>query len=169
MNTTTIDTNKLNDFLGRAVGDMGAAISAALVLIGDKLGLYRAMAGAGPLTPTELAKRTETTERYVREWLNNQAAGGYVVYDAASGRYTLPPEQAAALADESSPAFIPGAFQIIAAAMKVEPRISEAFRTGGGVDWGEQDPALFVGTERFFRSGYLGNLTSSWIPALDGV
>lgn len=169
MTTTTIDPDKLNAFLGRAVGDMGAAISTALVLIGDKLGLYRAMAGAGPLTPGELATRTETTERYVREWLDNQAAGGYVTYDPASGRYALPPEQAAALADESSPAFIPGAFQVIAAAMKVEPRIEQAFRTGEGIDWTDQDPVLFVGTERFFRSGYIGNLTTSWIPALDGV
>ncbi|MES1208221.1 MAG: SAM-dependent methyltransferase, partial [Pseudomonadota bacterium] len=118
MTTTTIDEAKLNQFMGRAVGDIGAAMSAALVLIGDELGLYKAMAAAGAVTPGELAKRTETNERYVREWLNNQAAGGYVTYDAASGRYTLPPEQAAALADEASPAFIPGAFQVIAAAMK---------------------------------------------------
>jgi 2-polyprenyl-3-methyl-5-hydroxy-6-metoxy-1,4-benzoquinol methylase len=169
MTTTTIDENKLNDFMGRAVGDIGAAMSAALVLIGDELGLYKAMASAGPLTPAELAKRTETNARYVREWLNNQAAGGYVEYDTTTARYTLPPEQAAALADEASPAFIPGAFQVIAAAMKVGPRIAQAFRTGAGIDWGDQDPILFVGTERFFRSGYLGNLTSSWIPALDGV
>jgi 2-polyprenyl-3-methyl-5-hydroxy-6-metoxy-1,4-benzoquinol methylase len=169
MTTTTIDESKLNEFMGRAVGDIGAAMSAALVLIGDELGLYKAMAAAGPITPAELAKRTETTERYVREWLNNQAAGGYVTYDAIAGRYTLPPEQAAALADEASPAFIPGAFQVIAAAMKAQPRIAQAFRTGGGLDWGEQDPILFVGTERFFRSGYLGNLVGSWIPALEGV
>jgi 2-polyprenyl-3-methyl-5-hydroxy-6-metoxy-1,4-benzoquinol methylase len=169
MTTTTIDESKLNEFMGRAVGDIGAAMSAALVLIGDELGLYKAMAAAGPITPAELAKRTETTERYVREWLNNQAAGGYVTYDATGGRYTLPPEQAAALADEASPAFIPGAFQVIAAAMKAQPRIAQAFRSGGGLDWGEQDPILFVGTERFFRSGYLGNLVGSWIPALDGV
>jgi 2-polyprenyl-3-methyl-5-hydroxy-6-metoxy-1,4-benzoquinol methylase len=169
MTTPSIDETKLNEFMGRAVGDIGAAISAALVLIGDQLGLYKAMAGAGALTPGELARRTQTTERYVREWLNNQAAGGYVAYDAATGRYTLPPEQATALADESSPAFLPGAFQVVAAAMKAEPRISEAFRTGGGLDWTEQDPVLFVGTERFFRSGYIGNLTSAWIPALDGV
>jgi 2-polyprenyl-3-methyl-5-hydroxy-6-metoxy-1,4-benzoquinol methylase len=169
MTTTTIDENKLNQFMGRAVGDIGAAMSAALVLIGDELGLYKAMAAAGPVTPGELANRTETNERYVREWLNNQAAGGYVTYDASNGRYTLPPEQAAALADEASPAFIPGAFQVIAAAMKAAPRIAEAFHTGAGLDWGDQDPILFVGTERFFRSGYLGNLVSAWIPALTGV
>src|SRR4051812_43817434 len=169
MTTATIDENKLNEFVGRAVGDVGAAISAALVLIGDELGLYKAMAAAGPITPGELAKRTETTERYVREWLNNQAAGGYVTYQPATGRYLLPPEQAAALADEASPAFLPGAFQVVAAAMRAEPRIAQAFRSGGGLDWGDQDPILFVGTERFFRSGYLGNLVTSWIPALDGV
>jgi 2-polyprenyl-3-methyl-5-hydroxy-6-metoxy-1,4-benzoquinol methylase len=167
--TTTIDQNKLNDFMGRAVGDIGSAISAALVLIGDKLGLYKAMAASGPVTPAELATRTETTERYVREWLNNQAAGGYVTYDAATARYTLPPEQAMAMADETSPAFLPGAFQVVAAAMRAEPRISQAFRTGGGLDWTDQDPILFEGTERFFRPGYIGNLTTAWIPALDGV
>src|SRR5262252_4356531 len=169
MSTATIDENKLNAFIGRAVGDIGAAMSAALVLIGDELGLYKAMASAGPITPGELAKRTETTERYVREWLNNQAAGGYVSYDAAGGRYTLPPEQALALADETSPAFLPGAFQLIAAAMRAEPRIAQAFRSGGGLDWGDHDPILYVGVERFFRSGYLGNLVSAWLPALDGV
>lgn len=169
MTTATIDENKLNAFVGRAVGDIGAAISAALVLIGDELGLYKAMAASGPTTPAELAKRTETTERYVREWLNNQAAGGYVTYEPATGRYTLPPEQAFALADEASPAFLPGAFQLIAAAMRAEPRIAQAFRSGGGMDWGDHDPILFVGTERFFRAGYLGNLVTAWIPALDGV
>jgi SAM-dependent methyltransferase len=155
--------------MGRAVGDIGSGISAALVMIGDKLGLYKAMAAAGPVTPAELAARTETTERYVREWLNNQAAGGYVGYDAATRKYSLSPEQAMALADETSPAFLPGAFQIVAAAMRAEPRISNAFRTGSGLDWTEQDPILFEGTERFFRPGYIANLTSAWIPALDGV
>jgi SAM-dependent methyltransferase len=169
MTTAAIDTQKLNDFMGRAVGDIGSGISAALVMIGDKLGLYKAMAAAGAVTPAELATRTETTERYVREWLNNQAAGGYVTYDAATRRYALSPEQALALADETSPAFLPGAFQIVAAAMRAEPRISNAFRTGAGLDWTEQDPILFEGTERFFRPGYIGNLTTAWIPALDGV
>ena len=169
MTTTTIDEKKLNEFMGRAVGDIGAGISAALVVIGDKLGLYKAMASGGPVTSTELAARTETTERYVREWLNNQAAGGYVTYDTETRRYTLPPEQALALADETSPAFLPGAFQIVAAAMRAEPRIANAFRTGAGLDWTEQDPILFVGTERFFRPGYIGNLTTAWLPALDGV
>jgi SAM-dependent methyltransferase len=169
MTTTTIDEKKLNEFMGRAVGDIGSGISAALVVIGDKLGLYKAMALSGPVTAAELAARTETTERYVREWLNNQAAGGYVMYDATSRRYALTPEQAMALADETSPAFLPGAFQIVAAAMRAEPRIANAFRTGAGLDWTEQDPILFEGTERFFRPGYIGNLTTAWLPALDGV
>ena len=140
-----------------------------LVLIGDKLGLYKAMAGAGPLSAAELANRTGTTERYIREWLGNQAASGYVVYDAAADAYTLPAEQAAALADENSPVFMSGAFQVIAAMFKAEPRMVENFRTGGGLDWGEHDCQLFAGTERFFRPNYRGNLIASWIPALDGV
>jgi SAM-dependent methyltransferase len=169
MTTHPINEEKLNEFLDRVIGDIGAAMSSVLVLIGDKLGLYKAMAGAGPVTPAELARRTETTERYLREWLANQAAGGYVTYDAQSGRYTLPAEQALVLADESSPAFLPGAFQLVAAAMKAEPRVAENFRTGGGVDWCDQDPVLFIGTERFFRAACTGNLVSRWIPALDGV
>jgi 2-polyprenyl-3-methyl-5-hydroxy-6-metoxy-1,4-benzoquinol methylase len=168
MTTATIDQIKLEAFMGRALGDIGSGISAALVMIGDKLGLYRALA-AGPATPAELARRTETTERYVREWLNNQAAGGYVEYDAATRTFSLTPEQATALADETSPAFLPGAFQVVAAAMRAEPRISNAFRTGAGLDWTEQDPILFEGTERFFRPGYAANLTQAWIPALEGV
>jgi SAM-dependent methyltransferase len=164
-----IDEAKMHAFLGQAVGDVGAAMSAVLALIGDKLGLYKAMAGAGPLSVADLARRTQTTERYVREWLGNQAAGGYVAYDAKSDTYTLPPEQAAALADESSPFFVAGAFEVIAAAFKAEPRIAENFRTGAGLDWGEHDCRLFSGTERFFRPNYRGHLVSSWIPALDGV
>ena len=168
MTTATIDQRKLEEFMGHALGDIGSGISAALVMIGDKLGLYRALA-AGPATPAELARRTETTERNVREWLNNQAAGGYVSYDAATLTFSLTPEQATALADETSPAFLPGAFQIVAAAMRAEPRIANAFRTGAGLDWTEQDPILFDGTERFFRPGYAANLAQTWIPALDGV
>jgi 2-polyprenyl-3-methyl-5-hydroxy-6-metoxy-1,4-benzoquinol methylase len=164
-----VNDAKLQEFLGKVVGDVGAAMSAALVIIGDKLGLYRAMAAFGPITPTELAKRTETAERYVREWLNAQAAGGYVTYDAASGRYTLPPEQALALADEMSPAFVPGLFQVTQAMWNGEPKIEDNFRTGKGLEWGHQHPCLFEGTERFFRSGYIGNLTNAWIPALDGA
>src|SRR5437899_7747578 len=127
------------------------------------------MAGAGPLTSTELAKRTGCAERYVREWLNAQAAGGYVTYDGAAKTYTLPPEQAFCLADESSPTFLPGGFQVIAAVVKDEHKIAEAFRTGKGVGWHEHDPGLFEGTERFFRPNYAANLITSWIPALEGV
>ncbi len=164
-----IDEAKLQEFMGKAVGDIGAAMSANMVLIGDRLGLYRTLAAKGALTPAELAKATKTAERYVREWLGNQAAGGYVTYDAATGRYTLPPEQAAALADESSPFFLPGAFQVIAAAFAAEPKIEQRFKTGKGLGWGEHDHRLFEGTARFFRPNYIGNLVQNWIPALDGV
>ncbi|TBR17672.1 class I SAM-dependent methyltransferase [bacterium] len=164
-----VDPAKLDAFMGKAVGDMGAALSAALVFIGDQLGLYKAMARGGPVTAQELAILTRTNERYVREWLDNQAAGGYVTYDAAAKRYTLPPEQALALAVEGSPAFLPGAYQVIMAAFKAAPRILDNFRTGQGLDWGEHDPLLFEGTERFFKPGYSANLVQSWIPALDGV
>jgi 2-polyprenyl-3-methyl-5-hydroxy-6-metoxy-1,4-benzoquinol methylase len=148
---------------------VGAAMSAALVVIGDKLGLYKAMAAAGPVTPGDLARRTGTTERYVREWLNAQAAGGYVAYDAASGRFTLPPEQAFALADDTSPASVPGLFHVTAAMWHGEEKMTDNFRSGHGLEWGAQHPCLFEGTERFFRSGYIGNLVGSWVPALDGV
>lgn len=164
-----VDMTKLEQFLGKVVSDVGAAMSGVLVVIGDRLGLYKALAADGPQTPAELAKRTETTERYCREWLNAQAAGGYVTYDAASGRYTLPAEQAFALADETSPAFVPGMFQITQAMWSAEPTIERNFKTGEGLAWGQQHPCLFEGTERFFRSGYIGNLVGSWIPALDGV
>jgi SAM-dependent methyltransferase len=166
---TSIDEAKLQAFLGKAVGDFGTAASAALVVIGDKLGLYRALADAGPLNSTELAQRTGTVERYVREWLVNQAAAGYLEYDPSSGRYILPPEHALALTDETSPFYVGGGYQVITAVMKAEPRIAEAFRTGAGMPWGAHDPGLFEGTERFFRPGYVANLVSSWIPALDGV
>jgi SAM-dependent methyltransferase len=164
-----LDESKLNAFLEKAIGDMGAAMHATLVLIGDKLGLFRAMAGAGPLTPAELAARTKTEERYVREWLNANAASGYVTYDAPTRRFELPPEQAFALTVEDSPAYLPGAFQIISACFKDEPKITQAFRTGDGVGWHEHDANLFFGTERFFRPSYAANLMQSWIPALDGV
>ncbi len=164
-----IDDAKLNAFMGQVVGDMGATMSAILVDIGDKLGLYRAMADSRPVTSVELAERTGTAERYVREWLSNQAAGGYVSYDAASGTFSLPPEQALALATEGSPAFVPGAFQIIASLFRDEAKILEAFRTGEGVGWHEHDSELFIGTERFFRPGYNANLVNNWVPSLDGV
>ncbi|HEY4996740.1 MAG TPA: class I SAM-dependent methyltransferase [Solirubrobacteraceae bacterium] len=169
MAATQIDQAKLDAFMGKFVGDLGAALSVATVLVGDRLGLYKAMADGEPLTPAELAERTATDERYVREWLSSQAASGYVDYDAAGGRFTLPPEQVMALAQDDSPAFIPGAFQLAAALIKDEPKIAEAFRSGAGVGWHEHDEDLFCGTERFFRPGYIANLVGEWIPSLDGV
>ena len=165
----TIDQTKLDEFLGRFVGDLGAALSAALVVIGDKLGLYQAMSDGDPITAEELASRTGTDARYVREWLSNQAAGGYVGYDPASDRFFLTAEQSLALAQEGSPAFVPGAFQLASALIKDEERIAQAFASGRGVGWHEHHHDLFAGTERFFRPGYSANLVSSWIPALDGV
>ena len=164
-----IDKAKMEAFLGRAVSDFGAAVSAALVRIGDKLGLYKAMSHGGPMTSAELARRTGTTERYVREWLVNQAAGGYIDYDKATGTYSLPHEHAIALADEKSPFFVGGGFQVLMGMMKAESRIAEAFMTGEGMFWGEHDPDLFEGTERFFRPGYAAHLVGTWIPSLEGV
>ncbi|MGE0867866.1 MAG: class I SAM-dependent methyltransferase [Kofleriaceae bacterium] len=167
---TQIDDTKLNSFLGKVVTDVGAAMSAALVVIGDELGLWRALATADRgLTSAELAARTETSERYIREWLNAMAAGGYVTYDHEARTYALEPEQAVALADPDSPAFVPGLFQVTAAMWASRAKIGTNFRTGAGLEWGHQHPCLFEGTERFFRSGYLGNLVQSWLPALDGV
>jgi SAM-dependent methyltransferase len=164
-----VDPAKLEAFLGRVVGDFGAVMGVAGAAIGDDLGLYRAMADGEPLTPANLAERTGTHERYVREWLLNQAAGGYVAYEPASGAYSLPPEQAMVLTDEDSPAYVAGGFKLLLAAAKATPRVAEAFRTGGGLAWDAHDPDLFDGTERFFRPGYAANLVSNWIPALDGV
>ena len=164
-----VDPDKLHAFVGKMLGDLGAAASAALTIIGDKLGLYRELAKGDALSPSELAKRTGTSERYVREWLANQAAGGYVDYDPSTQLFSLPPERAFLLADENGPLFIQGAFQIVQSMMAAEPQISERFRTGKGFGWHEQDPRLFEGTERFFRPGYNANLIGSWLPALDGV
>src|SRR5580692_5964857 len=156
-------------FVFRAVDEVGATLNTALVVMGDKLGLYRALANAGPLTPGELAERTGTAERYVREWLNAQAAGGFVSYDPDSGRYTLPPEQTVALTDPASPAYLPGFFQIALGSVVDSPRIMEATRSGAGFGWHEHGPDVLDGCERFFRPGYNANLTSAWLPALDGV
>jgi SAM-dependent methyltransferase len=164
-----MNSDKLNELLGKAVVDFGATFHAAMVRIGDKLGLYKALAAGGPQSPAELAKRTGTVERYVREWLNSQAAGGYVMYDTATKKYSLSEEQAFALSDENNPVFLPGAFQLALAAVRSEERISDAFRTGKGLGWHEHHPELFPGTERFFRPNYSGNLVSNWIPALEGV
>jgi SAM-dependent methyltransferase len=164
-----VDEAKLNEFMGRFVGDLGATVSAALVVIGDRLGLYKAIAEEGPIDADALAHRTNTDSRYVREWLSNQAAGGYVSYEPDGERFSLSPEQAFALAEEGSPAFVPGAFQLATALIKDEPKITDAFRSGKGVGWHEHNDDLFCGTERFFRPGYVANLVPTWIPALDGV
>jgi SAM-dependent methyltransferase len=148
---------------------MGAAMNAALILVGDKLGLYKAMAGSGPLTSSEIATKTGTHERYVREWLASQAAGGFVTYDPATTRYNLPAEQAMALADESSPVFLPGFFEIVEACIKDVPKITDAFKSGKGVGWHEHDGCLFTGTEKFFRPNYRAHLVNEWIPALGDV
>jgi SAM-dependent methyltransferase len=165
----TLDPAKLEAFIFRAVDEVGATLNTALVVMGDRLGLYRAMAGAGPLTSAELATKAGVAERYTREWLNAQAAGGYVAYEPDSGRYTLPPEQTVALTDSESPAFLPGFFQIALGSVLDSPRIVEAARTGSGVGWHEHVDDVFEGCERFFRPGYNANLLSSWLPALDGV
>ncbi len=164
-----IDTEKLMGFVFRAVDEVGATLNTALVVMGDRLGLYRALAGVGPLTPAELAQRTGTAERYVREWLNAQAAGAFVDYDPDSGRYTLPAEHAIALTDESSPAYLPGLFQTAFGSVLDSPRITEAAKTGEGFGWHEHGRDVFDGCERFFRPGYNANLVSAWLPALDGV
>lgn len=165
-----INEEKLNQFLGSCVNDFGATMHAGLVVIGEKLGLYKALAQAGrALTPAELAERTETSERYVREWLNAQAAGGYVSFDAENESYFLSEEQAFAMADETSPAYLPGAFLLAVSALRAVPELTERFKTGEGFGWHEHDAGLFRGTEMFFRPGYAANLVNSWIPALDGV
>jgi SAM-dependent methyltransferase len=163
-----INEDKLNAFMGRFVGDLGAVMHAATIVVGDQLGLYKKLA-EGPTDVETLARRTETDPRYLREWLSAQAASGYVEYDPATQHFSLSEEQAFALAEEGSPAFIPGAFQIAVAQFKAIPKMAKAMQTGLGLGWHEHDSALFHGTERFFRPGYVANLVSSWIPALDGV
>ena len=163
-----IDETKLNAFMGNFVRDLGAVMHAATIVVGDELGLYKALA-EGPLTADGLATKTGTDARYIREWLSSQAASGYVQYDPATQQFSMTEEQAFALAMEGSPAFIPGAFQIGVAQFKAIPKIVAAFKTGKGLGWHEHDAALFHGTERFFRPGYAANLVTSWIPALEGV
>ena len=163
------DKGKLEAFQGKMIGDMGAAISAALVLIGDKLGLYRTLSEIGPASSAELAQAAGAAERYVREWLAAQAAAGYVEYDRVSGRFSMSPEQSMVFADEGGPAFMAGGFELLAAMFRDEPKVTEVFRTGKGLGWHEHDSCLFRGTERFFRPGYNANLTSAWIPALEGL
>jgi SAM-dependent methyltransferase len=163
-----INEARLMEFLGQFVGDLGATMAAGNIVVGDRLGLYRALAD-GPLRPHELAERTGAAPRYVDEWLRGQAAGGYVEYDAETGNYRLTEEQAFALTNPDGPVFLPGAFQLAVAALRAEPQIIEAFQSGGGVGWHTHDPEVFAGCERFFRPGYRANLISSWLPALDGV
>lgn len=162
------NTDKLNEFLGRFVNDLGATFHAGMVLIGEKLGLYKALP-PGPLTSAQLAAKTKTDERYVREWLSSQAASGYVSYDTSTEAFSLTEEQAFALTDETSPAYIPGAFELAIGSLMAVPRLIEAFRTGEGIGWHEHHEGVFHGCEKFFRPGYAANLVSSWIPALDGV
>jgi SAM-dependent methyltransferase len=164
-----VDPQKLEQFVFGAVGEVGATLNAALVVMGDKLGLYRALAEGGAQNAAELASRASVAERYVREWLNAQAAGGYVAYDPATETYSLPPEQAVALTDSSSPAFLPGFFQLALGTVIDSPRITEAARSGEGVGWHEHGHDVFDGCERFFRPGYNANLIPAWLPALDGV
>lgn len=163
----TTSQDKLNEFIEKVTSDFGAAWRAVLVNIGDKLGLYKEMSNSGPLTSEELAARTGTAERYIREWLANQAAGGYVTYDSRSQKYALPPEHALVLSDETSTAYLMGGFQAAISFFKDEPKLVSAFKSGAGVDWGDHDTNLYEGTERLFRPNYMANLVSSWIPALD--
>jgi 2-polyprenyl-3-methyl-5-hydroxy-6-metoxy-1,4-benzoquinol methylase len=169
MTTATINEEKLNALVGQCVMDLGAIVSAGLVVIGDQLGLYKALNKSGPVTPVELAVQTGTNERYLRHWLLNQASSGYITYSPDTGRYSLTPEQAMVFADDDSPAAMLGGFTVTTAAVKAQPRIAEAFKTGAGIFWGDQDPSLAAGTARFFKPGYIGNITQSWIPSLTGV
>jgi len=164
-----VDLARLEAFVGRAIGEVGAALNCALVVMGDKLGYYRALAERGPLTPAELAEASGTDEHYTREWLNAQAAGDFVEYDPETRRYRLPAEHAIALTDADSPAYLPGFFQIAHGTIKDAAAVLQAARTGDGVGWHQHDPDVHVGCERFFRPGYAANLVESWLPALDGV
>lgn len=165
---STIDEAKLQDLMGKMVSDMGAAATGALVITGDKLGLYRELA-EGPLTARDLAERTGTHERYVREWLAAQAASGYVDHDGTTGRFSLTPEQAAVFAGDESPMLLTGGYYAISTMYTDETRLSEAFRTGEGISWGEHDGNLYCGTAKFFRTSYRAHLVQDWLPALEGV
>src|SRR6201997_4424108 len=171
MSTTqvpAIDMNKLNAFIGQFVTDLGASVHTGMVVIGEKLGLYKALA-AGPMSSAELAAKTNTDERYLREWLSSQAAGGYITYDEKTHKFSLTTEQAFTLANEDSPAYLPGAFELALGSLNAVPRIAESFRTGAGMGWHEHVDGVFHGCEKFFRPGYAANLVSTWIPALHGV
>lgn len=165
----TVDETRLHELLSKMVGDMGAAAVAPLVILGDKLGLYTALADHGPLTSAELADRTGTTERYIREWCAAQAGSGYIEFDQAENRFGLSPEQKAVFADPDSPACLTGGYYAISSLFTDEPKITHAFQSGEGVAWGDHSDCLFCGTEKFFRPGYMANLVAEWLPALDGV
>src|SRR5215472_7581826 len=167
--TPALDMDKLNQFVGQFVNDFGATAHAGLVVIGEKLGLYKAMANNGPMTSVQLASKTNTDERYLREWLSSQAAGGYVTYEKATGTFSLSEEQAFTLANETSPAYLPGAFELALGALAAVPRIADSFRSGAGMGWHEHDDGVFHGCEKFFRPGYVANLVNAWIPALHDV
>jgi SAM-dependent methyltransferase len=164
-----VNPDKLNSFMGKLVSEVGSAMNASLMLVGDKLGLYKTLAAKGPMSSAELAKATGTSERYIREWLSAQAASGYIEYDAAAGKFSMEPEQTLALANEDSPVFLGAIGDIVAAAFLDEPKVSEAFKTGKGVGWNRRSECLFCGTARFFRTGYKHHLVQEWLPALDGV
>lgn len=164
-----IDSAKLDVLLGRAIADISAGYGGVMISIGNRLGLYKAMAGAGPLTSRELAARTDCAERYVREWLNSQVAGGYISYHAISNTYEMTPEQAFVLADEDSPVFMPNAWSVPASMWADEHKAVEAFRSGKGIPWGDHDGRLFCGVAAFYRNAYRGSLVPEWLPALDGV
>jgi SAM-dependent methyltransferase len=166
--TQTIDMDKVMEFVGQFAGDLGATVSAGNVVLGDRLGLYRALA-QGPATASDLAERTGTNARYVTEWLRGQAAGGYVEYDASADSYSLTAEKAFALTDPDGPLFLPGAFELALGAIAAVPRMEQAFKTGSGLGWHEHDTQVFTGCEKFFRPGYLAHLVGEWIPALDGA
>lgn len=169
MDTPVIDQAKLEAFVGRAVGDLTTGYTGVMVSLGAKLGLYKAMAGAGPVSAKEVAQRAGCAERYVREWLNAQAAGGYLAYHPRSDTYELPPEHAMVLADEDSPVYVPPAWEVPAAMWADEPKALDAFRTGRGVAWGEHDARLACGVAAFYRNGYRAALVPQWLPALEGV
>ncbi|MEZ0104726.1 hypothetical protein ABIF25_008308 [Bradyrhizobium elkanii] len=164
-----VNEERLNSFMGKMIGDVGAAMNASLMLLGDKLGLYRALAQGGPMNAAALAKATGTAERYIQEWLSAQAASGYIEYDKATGQFSMLPEQALALADEDSPVFLGAVGSLVGATFLDEPKITDAFKTGKGVGWNRRSECLFCGTARFFRTSYKHYLVQEWLPALEGV
>jgi SAM-dependent methyltransferase len=164
-----VDQDKLNQFIGQMLGDLGGALSVSMVRMGDRLGLYRALHAHGAMTPAELAAKAEVAERYTREWLSHQAASGYLAYDSGNGKFTLPPEQAMVFAEPDSPVYMQGGFDLAAAMMENEAKVEPAFRSGKGVGWGDQAQCLFCAVGRFFRPGYHNNLVASWLPAIEGM